>query len=527
MFLLGVVILSVPLVSVCAAAITATQPPVAFDAESHRLVFDRASLSLALGGEGSAALMAALAPTLSEEAEVIFHWSTADPEIAMVSDTGAAATVTALQGGVTRLIAKASIPAWEVEWLAECVVWVHEPVRSINLSTGLLALRANDADRAFATLAYAIQPATHTEVITWRVEQDGGEGDVIAFDTQSGLVRALREGTAYVVAEASSGVSARCRVVVEPAGEELPRPRSAVAGVSDEDVPPEDAQDTTPAQSISFAGLDTAIGIRLGDPPVVLLDSLVFAGEAPLKEQLAQLTWRSSDRRIARVDEGGAVYPVKVGKATITVRSSDGRQASSLVTVYRRDALSARLHAKSTVRLTLGRTLRPTVVFAPMHSYAELRWTSSDPTVAFVDPGSGLITAVGKGTAQITAQALNGSIPNLSLAVIVSAPITSLVIETDASARAIPGQIWTLTVMPEPPWDITSDTVTWSSSNPKVASVDRHTGVVIAHRAGATVIIARATSGVRATYPVRVDNPIKITESKTEWTEWPSAKIDR
>jgi len=519
MVLAGVLALCLPLAGVCETATTATLPPITFDAENHRLVFDRAALNLALGGEGSAPLTAAISPTLPEEAHIVFHWSTADPEIAMVSDTGATATVTALRGGETLLIAEASIPAWDVEWRAECVVRVHEPVRSINLSTGLLALRAKDAERSTGRLAYAILPTTYTDVITWYVEQEDGEEAVITFDADSGVVRALSEGTAYVVAEATSGVSARCKVVVEAAGDEVPKPRSAVAGVSDGDLlidEDEDAYDVVDDQGVRFTGRDAAIGIRLGDHPVVLLESLAYGGAAPSQDQLA---WHSSDKRVARVDEQGIVYPVKVGKAIVTVRTPEGHEASSLVTVYKRDASSIRLHTKSPAKLALGKTLRPAVTFVPTHSYAELRWSSSDSDVAAVDPGSGLITATGKGMARITAEALNGSLPNLSLTVTVSAPITSL--RMDGAWQARPGETWVMTLATEPAWDVTSDTVTWTSSNPKIASVDRHTGEVTAHKIGAAVITAKAGSGAKAACHVRVND---MTGNDTEWMEWPSAR---
>ncbi|MCL2544543.1 MAG: Ig-like domain-containing protein [Clostridia bacterium] len=501
---LWTILLLVLAVALLGAAGTARAqtPPATFEAESHRLLIDRDALYLAVGEAGDASLLAALTPGLPGEAEVVFHWSSADPEIAMVSDAGASATVTALRGGATRLIAEASIPAWEVEWRAECVVWVHEPVRSINLSTGLLALRAGDPDRATGTLAFAVQPPTHTEVIAWRVEHDGEEGDVIAFDAQSGAVQALREGTAYVVAEASGGVSARCKVLVEAAGAADLEPLSSDG---------EESDPAPPAQGVRFTGRDTAVGIRLGGNPVVLQGSLAFEGAAPPEDQL---TWRTSDRRIARVDEQGAVYPVRVGKATVTVRTPDGDEASSMVTVYKREALSVRLHTQSPARLNAGKTFKPSITFVPAHSYAELRWSSSDAAVAAVEPGSGLITGLRKGTAVITAQALDGSIAPLSLTVTVSAPITSLAMyadteRDDAGWQALPGQSRALAVVPQPAWDVTSDTVTWVSSNARVASVDRRTGEVTAHRAGVAVITARASSGARASCHVRVINPVQ------------------
>lgn len=534
---------------------TASPSPTAFaDEEKRFLTLDQAALSLSVAGEQSAILTAALVPDAPEGAEVVFHWSSADPSVATVSDTGSRASVTAVHGGATQLIVSASSSAWENELRAECEVRVNEPVRNINLSTGLLTLTADASERSVGRLAFSIEPDTHTETVHWRVEQDE---EAVSFDAVSGAVHALREGTALLIAETSGGVSARCRVLVRAAGalvlESAPtETNSAEAAVPsanalyspqmtqtrsllDLSLPAwetrllrsEEKAELTPLTALPdgepsapgtaapsgkaalFDDWDAAVGIRLGSDPVALGAGIALEDEAQAADQP---TWRSSDRRVARVDQQGNVQPVKVGKATITVTVPGGGQASTLVTVYKKEALSARLRTEPRVKLSVGETLLPSVSFSPMHSYAALRWSTSDSAVAVVDSESGLITAVNKGATVVSADAPNLSSPTLSLTVEVVAPIQSLAmyadsLRDDASWLALPGQSRALEVVPEPAWEQTSDTVTWSSSNARVASVDKRTGKVTAHKQGNAVITAKATSGAKATCRVRVVRP--------------------
>jgi len=152
-----------------------------------------------------------------------------------------------------------------------------------------------------------------------------------------------------------------------------------------------------------------------------------------------------------------------------------------------------------------------------MHSYAELRWSSSDTSVAAVDAFSGLITAQGKGSARITADAPDLRGAPLSLTVTVSVPIASLAIHDkfDPNNTGQPmfiGQSRILDVVPDPDWDVTSDTVAWGSSDPSVAAVDRKTGEVTTYRPGNVVITVKATSGVKTSRKILVARPAESIE---------------
>lgn len=117
-----------------------------------------------------------------------------------------------------------------------------------------------------------------------------------------------------------------------------------------------------------------------------------------------------------------------------------------------------------------------------------ITWTTSDSAVATVVDGK--VTAVGSGTAMITATASGGQEATCTVTVSqpltgISLPSSSLSIAAGASAQITP--VFT-------PSNATDKTVTWTSSNNSVASVDA-SGNVTALKPGVTTITAKAADG--------------------------------
>ena len=133
-------------------------------------------------------------------------------------------------------------------------------------------------------------------------------------------------------------------------------------------------------------------------------------------------------------------------------------------------------------------------------------WTSSDPTVATVDE-NGLVTAVAAGAATITATTNDGTSLEASCAVTVVVPAASIALNKTETAIAVEAQEQlTVTVLPE---DATDKTVTWTSSDPSVATVDEN-GLVTAVGNGTATITATTNDGTNltATCEVTVETPI-------------------
>lgn len=122
---------------------------------------------------------------------------------------------------------------------------------------------------------------------------------------------------------------------------------------------------------------------------------------------VANLTWTSSNVRVATVDGDGVVTAVADGQAKITVQSENKKKASITITVYSNPtSMSLSMPTKTMVvgsTQDLGAKLR----LKPANTSTNMTWTSSNEAVATFD-GNGFVTAVEAGKATITVQADNG-----------------------------------------------------------------------------------------------------------------------
>ena len=122
------------------------------------------------------------------------------------------------------------------------------------------------------------------------------------------------------------------------------------------------------------------------------------------------LTWTSDNEDVATVDENGLVTAVSVGEANITATAVDGSgvTATCKVTVTPKLVTSVILD-ESELTIEKNFTEQLTATVAPDDAdNLSLTWTSDNEEVATVDK-NGLVTAVGEGTATITATANDGS----------------------------------------------------------------------------------------------------------------------
>ena len=118
------------------------------------------------------------------------------------------------------------------------------------------------------------------------------------------------------------------------------------------------------------------------------------------------VTWKSTDEKVATISDSGEVKAVGAGTATIKVVVGD-ISATCQVTVLQ-PVTGIRLNKSSLTMDALG-TFQMTASASPDNAYDKrILWSSSDPAIATVDE-NGLVTALKKGTATITAAAMDGS----------------------------------------------------------------------------------------------------------------------
>lgn len=152
----------------------------------------------------------------------------------------------------------------------------------------------------------------------------------------------------------------------------------------------------------------------------------------------------------------------------------------------------------SSVNLQVGNSKQLTATTIPAD--AQLTWTSSNPAIATVD-SNGNVTAIIEGQATITATINDGSNLSSTCTVTVTNPVLPGITLNKTSDSLTIGQTDNLiaTTTPE------NDTVTWSSSDSSIATVDSN-GKVTAVKEGQTIITATTTDGsnISATCTVTV-----------------------
>ena len=219
----------------------------------------------------------------------------------------------------------------------------------------------------------------------------------------------------------------------------------------------------------------------------------------------APVNWTSSDASVATVSGLGVVNAIGNGTARITARS--GSASASVEVRVAQVAASIRL---SPERLTLGvlgrtATFRATVLDAGRQAMpdAQVIWTSSDESVATVN-AEGVVTAVGNGTATITATL--GGVTATGLAHVMQRAVSIEIAPSTVRLTAV-DQTVQLVAMARDQHDalIMNPPVEWFSSNGSVASVSEE-GVVTAHRTGhatitATLYSLMATSEIEVALP--------------------------
>lgn len=203
----------------------------------------------------------------------------------------------------------------------------------------------------------------------------------------------------------------------------------------------------------------------------------------------ASVSWTTTDNSVASVSAGGLVTAVANGSATVTATSGSAA-GTAAVTVAQR-AARVDISPASVEFSSLGDSVQFTA--APFDANdnavedATVTWSSEDDAVATVD-SSGLVTAVGNGTANITAQAdaVSGA-----AAVTVSQVIVELDVVPPATTLFSLGDTIRLVASGV---DANGHhgpalAVTWMSEHDAVATVDS-TGLVTAVRTGSTDVFA-------------------------------------
>ena len=306
----------------------------------------------------------------------------------------------------------------------------------------------------------ATQEKGFREAVTWT-----SSDPAVATVTRAGVVRAVAAGSATITATTPSGATAACKVTTEIG-----------------------------AKSVSVQSEGKTVYVGLAG---LKLTAVVSPADTTDKT----VTWTSSNPSVATVDENGLVTAHKAGSATITVKTKNG--VTRRVAVYARIPTTGVKLDQTELTAFAGKAVRLRATVEPSNAYSKaVTWTSSNPAVATVN-SYGSVTGKTTGTAIITATTAQGQTAQCTVHVQVGARSVTLSTESSTIYVGLTSAQLTAKVLPE---DTTDKTITWTSSNPAVATVDA-SGRVTPVSAGSVRITATTVNGVRRNYTFYVRVP--------------------
>ena len=527
-----------------------TQTPVV---EVESVSLNKSEMTLTEGK--SETLAATVTPENAENKSIT--WSSNNEAVAIVDVNG---TVTAKSAG-TAVITATSTNGKS----AGCTVTVEKkqiPVTEVRLSESTVGIVEGSTYKLTATVLP--ENTTDSKNVSW-----GSNNEAVATVDANGTVTAKRAGTAVITATSTNGKTAGCTVTVSK--KEIPitevRLNKSTETLTEGETTTLTAtvlpENTTYGKSVKWSSSNVAVAtvdlmgnvtvkragtaiitaisengktasctitVNKKDTNITITEVRLNKSTETLKEgdtttltatvlpenttDSKSVSWRSSNSEVATVDANGTVTAKRAGTAVITATSTNGKSAGCTVTVSRKEIPITEISLdKSSATLTEGETTTLVATVLPENTTdsKSVSWRSSNSEVATVD-ANGTVTAKRAGTAVITATSTNGKTAGCTVTVSKKEiPIIEISLDK-SSATLTEGETTTIvaTVLPENTTD--SKSVSWSSSNSEVATVDAN-GTVTAKRAGTAVITATSTNGKTAGCTVTVSKKeIPITE---------------
>lgn len=177
------------------------------------------------------------------------------------------------------------------------------------------------------------------------------------------------------------------------------------------------------------------------------------------------VTWESSNPGVAQVSSTGRIHAISSGTATITARNSSGPNKTCTVVVQSPSPTSIDV-TPGTISFPKGQSRSLSHTVTPSTASYSLQWTSSNTSVATVNNGT--VYGVAPGTATITARVVGTSITDVCYVTV--QPVNPTAISVAHSRSVNVGQ--NITLNPSVTPSNADYTITWTSSNTSIATVD-------------------------------------------------------
>ncbi|WP_270566051.1 Ig-like domain-containing protein [Clostridium beijerinckii] len=448
---------------------------------------------------GTTQLTATVAPNNATDKTVT--WSSSDESIATVDSNG---LVTAKTDGAVVITAKTNDGS-NIQNTYNVSISGQTDVKTTGITidgTDTITTKSGTTQ-----LTATVTPSNATDkTVTWSSSDNS-----IATVDSNGVVTAKADGTVDIKATANDGSNISSTKTITVSGQTVV-------------TPPTDVKVT----GITIDGTDT-ITTKSGTTQLTV-------NVNPSNATDKTVTWSSSDNSIATVDSNGVVTAKTDGIVTIKAKANDGSNVGNTynVTITGQTVIPTNPTTVNVTGVTIagtnnintkGGTTQLTATVAPSNATDEtVTWTSSDNSIATVD-SNGLVTAKADGIVTIKAKANDGSnVENTYNVNVTGQTIAQTTVNvagisiTGGDTISSKGGTLALTVGVSPA-NATNKTVTWSSSDSTIATVDAN-GLVTAKVNGSITITATANdgSGIKSTKTITISGQTTDTTGNTGGT---------
>ncbi len=408
-------------------------------------------------------------------ASTSFAWSSSNPKVATISQSG---KLTAVSAGTTTITCKTKDGS---NLSTTCKVNVYPKTTSLNITVDTIKWPVGKS----STFKPAITPENAMRNFTW-----SSSNPAVATVSQAGKLTAVGAGTTIITCKTKDGtnLSDFCTVIVS-------------GGTA-----------KTESVNITVDTIKWPIGKSSTFKPVVT------PANAP-----TSFEWTTSDASVATISQTGKLTAVSDGVAIITCKTKDGTNLSDFCTVIvgngavKTESVNITV---DTINWTVGRSSTFKPVITPAGASTKLEWTSSNEAVATISE-TGKLTAVGEGTAIITCKTTDGTELSDSCKVNVSAiKVNKLQITVD-TINWNAGKSATFKPIIEPS-NAANKTLLWKTTDESVATITQE-GKLTAISEGTAIISCETTDGsnLKASCTVNVTGSltksVNITVDKVEW----------
>lgn len=297
---------------------------------------------------------------------------------------------------------------------------------------------------------------------------DSSDFNVISVD-ENGNIKALKEGVATITVKTKDGKH-KVKVKIKVS-------KQAVS-----------------VKSISLDKTD----IKLNVYESTKLTATINPSNATNKD----VTWSSSDPSVATVDANGNVKALKEGTVTITVKTNDGGYKSSATIKVSAVKVTGVSLNKTSVSLYINQSTKLSATIKPSNATNKgVTWSSSNSSIATVD-ANGNVKALKEGTVTIIVTTKDGKYTAKCTITVSKQNVTSVSLnKTSVSLTVGNSTKLTATVNPS---NATNKSVTWSSSNSNVVTVDANGNVKAVSPGTATITVKTNDGGYTASCTVIV-----------------------